>query len=312
MAELDGDKTLDPTAHRRQQARSQGHVARSQDLSSSALLLGGLGALVFAGGKLVDYLTELLRAQLGGGGWSHWLGAEPARHPELIAAQWNASGGALVKVLFPLLVLATLVAIAINLAQTGFLFLPRKAAPDFSRINPLVGWTRLFSTLGAMRLGLAVFKIGGIAAVAYFSLRHEADQWASLSTYELPRIAIFAWQTCLWTCVKIGFALLAFALVDYGYQRWRFERDLRMTPQELREEMRNLQGDGQLAARRRTAQRQRALERLQQVAVPRADVVVSGADGSAVALRYDAASMRAPLLVARGSGSQAERIAHLA
>ena len=106
-------------------------------------------------------------------------------------------------------------------------------------------------------------------------------------------------------------ALFVLAMLDYGFQRWKHEQDLRMTPQEVREEMRNLQGDPQVIARRRSVQRQLALNRLAQ-AVPKADVVVTNPTELAVAMQYDAETMAAPIVVAKGAGVIAGRIRRLA
>ncbi len=311
MAEQNDDKSLDPTPHRRQQARERGQLARSQDLSSAGLLLGGLVVLVFAGGSLLDFLVEFLSRSLGGDAWASWIAAGLSADGEVVAGQWNAVASGLAKALLPLLGLGTLLAVAANLAQTGFLFLPQKLAPDFSHVNPLAGLARLFSATGAVRLGLGVFKIAAIMAVAFFSLYHRRGELASLPQLDLGQIVVFTWQICLSTCVKIGVALLALAALDYLFERLRLERDLKMTPQELREEMRNLQGDPQVAARRRGVERQWVLDRALE-SVPQADVIIADADTLSVALRYDADSMPAPIVVARASGPLAQRMSRLA
>jgi flagellar biosynthetic protein FlhB len=311
MAEYDGEKSLDPTPHRRQQARDAGQVARSQDLSSAALLLGGLVVLFFTGGALLDFLVGMLTGYLGGASWLTGVHSGQGATGEAVVSQWNVLMSSLAKVLLPLIALVTLLSIVVNVAQTGLLFLPRKLAPDFSRINPLGGLGRMLSPAGGARLGFGIVKIAVIVAVALVSLYHRRDELAALAALDLPQIAAFAWQICLWTCIKIGVALLALAVLDYGYQRWRHEQDLKMTPQEMREEIRNLQGDPQVAARRRSVQAQLVLGRLSHT-VPRADVVIASSGGPAVALQFKPESMRAPVVVARGTGPIAQRIRLLA
>ena len=116
------------------------------------------------------------------------------------------------------------------------------------------------------------------------------------------QIALFMSQISLWTGVKIGVALLVLAILDYGFQRWKYERDLRMTPQEIREEMKNLEGNPQMIARRRQVQRQLAMHRLSD-AVPKADVVITNPTELAVAIQYVPESMAAPIVVAKGAGA---------
>ncbi len=311
MAEYDGDKSLDPTPHRRQLAREAGQVARSQDLSSAGLLLGGLVVLFFTGGALLDFLIGLLTGYLGGSSWMSGTEAGQGMSLEAIAGQWNSLMTGLAKVLLPLIALVTLLSIVVNVAQTGLLFLPGKLAPDFSRVNPLSGWGRIFSMSGGARLGFGLIKVAVIGLVALASLYDRREELMSLSALDLPQIAAFAWQICLGTCVRIGLALLALAVIDYGYQRFRHERELKMTPQEMREELRNMQGDPQVAARRRTVQAQLALGQLSHT-VPKADVVIANSAGVAVALQFDAETMRAPIVVARGNGVIAQRIRLLA
>jgi flagellar biosynthetic protein FlhB len=116
---------------------------------------------------------------------------------------------------------------------------------------------------------------------------------------------------CLWTAIKIGLALFILGVLDYGYQWWRHEQDLKMTPQEVREEMKNLQGDPQVIARRKQVQRQIAMQRLSS-SVPKADVVITNPTELAIAVQYDPATMAAPIVVAKGAGVVAARIRKLA
>ena len=118
-------------------------------------------------------------------------------------------------------------------------------------------------------------------------------------------------QILLGTTMKIGVALFILAILDYGFQRWKHEQDLRMTPQEMREEMKNLEGNPQMIARRRQVQRQLATQRLS-AAVPKADVVITNPTELAVAIQYDPLAMAAPIVVAKGAGVIAQRIRELA
>jgi flagellar biosynthetic protein FlhB len=127
----------------------------------------------------------------------------------------------------------------------------------------------------------------------------------------VPEAALFLTQTLFWTTMKVAIALLVLAILDYGFQRWKFEQDLRMTPQEVREEMKNLEGDPQVAARRRQVQRQLAQSRVS-AAVPKADVVITNPTELAVAIQYDPEEMAAPIVVAKGAGAVAQRIRKLA
>ncbi|MEX2112683.1 MAG: EscU/YscU/HrcU family type III secretion system export apparatus switch protein, partial [Pirellulales bacterium] len=284
MAEFTDEKTLDPTPHRRQRARDEGRVPRSADFTSAGLLLGGLVVLVFTGGALVEFLTGLLVDSLGGNAWMHLIERGAPADAQRVAAQWNPILQGLSQVLLPPLALVALLAVALNVVQTGFLFLPGKLAPDLGRLDPLAGWQRIFSAGSGMRLSLSVLKLAVIGAVAFGSVYQRRAELAGIGELELAGMAQFLWDLCLWTSLKVGSALLILAAIDYGYQRFRHERELRMTPQELREELRNLQGDPQLAARRREAQRRLAGDAAVS-SVAAASVVIADSPKAAVALR---------------------------
>ena len=138
MPDYAGEKTLEPTPHRRQQARREGHVAKSHDLGSAGLLLAGLAVLVMLGGGLVGFLVEYCRSQLGG---EPWLTADA----DFAVSQWNATLWALGRYLLPILGLLCLAGVAVNVLQIGFLFLPQRLAFDFARLDPLQGLRRIFS-----------------------------------------------------------------------------------------------------------------------------------------------------------------------
>jgi flagellar biosynthetic protein FlhB len=311
MAADDAEKSQDPTPHRRREMRERGQVAQSQDLTSAAVLLGGLTVLVFTGTALLEYLTGFLVGNLSGQSWMQTLRAGTACETEVVVNQWQTLVAGLAKVLLPVLGLILLLAVVVNTLQTGFMFMPSRVLPDLSRLNPLAGLGRIASGRSAMRLVFGLVKVATIATVAGTSLFARREELVSVSGLGLTEIAAFAWDVCLWTCVRIGFTLVVLAVVDYGFERWKLERDARMTPQEVREEQRTTLGDPQIATRRRTAQRQLA-EQGPAAAVTGADVVISSSDGLAVALRYQPNSMSAPIVVAKGAGASALRIRRLA
>jgi flagellar biosynthetic protein FlhB len=311
MAADDGEKSQDPTPHRRREMRERGQVAQSQDLTSAIVLLGGLTVLVFTGTALLDYLVGLLVGNLSGQAWMDALRMGTAGDAHVVVHQWQTLVAGLTPVLLPVLGLMLLLAVAVNTLQTGFLFMPSRVLPDVSRLNPLAGLGRIASGRSAVRVVFGLVKVATIATVAGASLYARREELISVSGLGLVEIAAFAWDVALWTCIKIGFTLVALAVVDYGFERWKFERDARMTPQEVREEQRTMQGDPQVAARRRATQRQLA-EQGPAAAVNGCDVVISSPEGLAVALRYQSDDMAAPVVVAKGSGASALRIRRLA
>jgi flagellar biosynthesis protein FlhB len=254
MADYPGEKTLDPTPHRRQQARQEGHVARSHDLVSAVMLLVGLAALVTLGGALVAFLIDMCRHQLGGeprlavdSGWA--------------VSQWNTLLWALGRRLLPIFGLLLLAGVAVNVLQTGFLFLPQRVAFDLNRLSPLGGLRRVFSGANLAHLGFGILKVLAVTGIAGAILYNQIEALFGLVALPPPALAQHMAHIVLWTAIKIGAALLLLAILDYAYQRWRHERDLRMTPQELREELRNLEGNPDVIARRKQLHRDVARQR---------------------------------------------------
>jgi flagellar biosynthetic protein FlhB len=304
LAESSNDKSQDATPHRRQQAREEGQVAQSPDLASAGLLIAGLVIVLLLGGKVVEYFIHLAQAQLGG---EAWLSADH----DFAIHQGQSMLLELGQVFAPILGLLLLAAVLVHVFQTGLIWVPQKLALDPSRINPISGFQRLFSLTNAVRLVMGLFKVLIVSLVAFWSLYHRRDEILGVSALALPQIASFIVDITLWTSLKIAMALLILAIADYVYQRWKYDQDLRMTPQEVREEMKNLQGDPQVLARRRQVQRQLALHRVS-TAVPKADVVVTNPTELAVAIQYDPTTMNAPIVIAKGAGAVAARIRRIA
>ena len=158
---------------------------------------------------------------------------------------------------------------------------------------------------------MGLLKMALVAGVAYASLYGQREKILGLAAMTTPEIAGFLAQILIWTSMKIALALLLLAVLDYGFQWWKQERDLRMTTQEIREEMKNLEANPQMAARRKQVQRQLALHRISS-AVPKADAVITNPTELAIAIQYDPETMAAPIVVAKGAGLIAARIRKLA
>jgi flagellar biosynthetic protein FlhB len=304
MPDYSGDKSQEPTPHRRQKAREEGSVARSQDLGSAVLLLMGLGVLWACGTSLVEFLAAYGRRQLGG---EAWVSADAS----FASAHCSGMLWELARHMLPILGLILVGAVVVNLGQIGFFFLPAKLGLDVSRIDPLAGLRRMFSLDNVVRLAFALLKLAIIGGVACVCLYQDFPRILELGGLRISEIAASVWQLVFWTGMKIGLALLVLAVLDYGYQYWRHEQDLRMTPQEVREEMRNLEGDPQITARRRAVQKQLVAGRLSHT-VPKADVVVTNPTELAVAIQYDPDKMAAPIVLAKGAGLLAQQIRRLA
>lgn len=243
------DRTHAATPHRRRQAREQGNVARSQDLGSAMVLLCGVATLTYFGAGLAGYLKTMLRDQLGGKAWLTIQASDVTSHLASLTYGLAAT-------LLPILALLMVTGAVTQLAQSGFLLFPERAPFDAQRINPAQGLARLFSLDNVMRTLFGLIKLAAVAALTAWCTLGNQEIITAAAGGELSQLGTVLINVVLWTCLKIGGLLLALGLADYGYQWWRHERSLRMTTQEIREELRTLQGDPQTAARRKGMQRQ--------------------------------------------------------
>ncbi len=299
-----GDKVHDATPHKRQKAREQGQVAKSQDLGTAALLLVGLGLLLWMGKDAADYFGRLTTEQLGGQAWLHV-------DSEFLMAQWQHVLLGLAKILLPILGLLFLAAVLTQVAQIGLMVVPSAVGMDLNRINPVKGFSRIFSLSSVMRLVFGLVKVLLISAVAGICLWQRMEDVLMLPELSVPQIAWLVCDLLLWTAVKIAVALLILAVLDYGFQKWKHEQDLKMTTQELKDEMKQTQGDPMVAARRKQVHRQIVESQLAAV-VPKADFVVTNPTELAIAIQYDDATMEAPVVLAKGEDAIARRIRMIA
>ncbi|MBK8914394.1 MAG: flagellar biosynthesis protein FlhB [Phycisphaerales bacterium] len=295
------ERTEKPTARRRSEARDQGKIARSTDLAAAVGLLAALLLLNMLGPGIVNTLLSLARH----------LGEPPALQPQDLTPWVMHCIDAVWRCLLPfLLILAVLAALA-GLGQTGLYFSWKRLAPKFSGLNPLSGVKRLFSKDNAVRFAFSLLKMGVVAAVGWWTI--SADAGLILTAGQSGAVGVLHATSALTykLALRMGIALLIIGVADYFWQRYSMERGLMMTRQEVKDEMKNMEGDPAIKARIRRTQYKMALQRLRSD-VPKADVVVTNPTHFAVALRYDDATMGAPRVVAKGADFLAQRIRELA
>lgn len=304
MADSGGDKKHSASDRKRQQAREQGQTVRSQDLTSAALLLASLSALWTLGGSAATQITAGIVEALSSPTLSMNSTSDASNFLLRISSRLGLAA-------VPFLLVMMAAGILINVTQTGLVLSTAKLAPKLSNISPLSGVKRIASLQGLMRLGFGMFKVGIIVVVSFFALRSYQEQLVGMAMMSVPQIAKVLFESLIGVCVWVGAALFILALLEYAFQKWKFEQDLMMTDQELRDEMKETDGDPQMKAHRRQVQRQLAMSQVAQD-VPKADVVVSNPTELAIAIKYDPASMPAPQVLAKGAGVLAQRIRRLA
>lgn len=299
-----GEKTEAPTPRRLSEARNKGQIARSADLNSALLLLGGLVGLRIFGPQMIGSLHEVMRRNLSV--------TEPAVGLTLdIGALVPEIGLILLGAAGPILLVLIFLAVASNLLQTGFLFTTEPLAPKLDKLNPINGVTRMFSSRTAMQLVMNLVKLGIVTAVATVAVNNRLEDIMNAMALTGWPLLIQLTQVLYDIGLQLALALLVIALLDFGWQKWKHIRDLRMSKQEVREEMRSMEGDPRLRQRRRRMQMTQAMQRIQK-AVPTADVIVTNPTELAIAIKYNADAMVAPKVVAKGADHLAKKIREIA
>lgn len=303
VAEDLGERTEAPTSKRLSETRSRGQVAKSTNLSTSIDLIGAVVLLVVMGSWLVESMGALMKRILQPG--ADWGALDSAREL-LVLSAWEGLKGA---VPF-MLILASVAAIA-HLVQTGFLFTLHPLAPKFDKLDPIKGIGRMLSLRSLAKLVVDMVKLAVVGALAWMVLGDKVKQIAGLPLLGAMQGAEMILRMCVELAIWLLVALLLIGVGDYLYQRWQHTRDLRMTKQEVKEEHKAMDGDPKIKSRRIKMAREIALQRARRE-VPTADVIVTNPTHYSVAIRYDATTMRAPTVVAKGVDHLAMRIRHLA
>lgn len=299
-----GERTEQPTERRRTQAREQGNIAKSADLTAALLMLTATGAMQFLGPGLLDAMSRMMHTT---------LSASPMLTFDLetwMKANWTLLGLVAVALL-PFLLLMMIGSAVSNVVQVGFLWSPEALMPKWERMSPISGFNRIVSWHSAARLGGSLGKLIVLAVVAYGYISLHLPVFLQTTHWEVPAMLTQYGQSVVELAFYLSLSLVVLAVFDYGFQFWKHEQDLRMSKQEVREELKEMEGDPQIRMRRRDVHR-KLVEARQMKDVPNADVVITNPTEIAVAIQYDPAKMPAPVVVAKGLGEIAAQIRRIA
>jgi flagellar biosynthetic protein FlhB len=292
-----GDKTEKPTPKRRREARERGQIARSADLSTWVAILATTVLLQITVQRGASALRETLQR----------MGFAVA-HPDLgVAARFAADAAwRAIGVVAPMLIGMMLIALVVSISQVGFKPTSKKLKPDFSRLNPFKGLKKMLGPASWWEVAKSLAKVVLLIAVAWPAVAHAATTLTSGGSGSLGAIARITATTGLTVIRNVSAAGLVVAVADYVVQRRRIMRQLRMTRQEVREEIKTQEGNPDV--RRAIRSRAIAISRNQMIRmVSAADVVVVNPTHYAVALKYETAR-GAPQVVAKGAGVIAQAI----
>ncbi len=300
----DAEKTEDPTQQKKDSAREEGRVPRSQELTVAGLLLGSALVLNTAGSTLAsrvfhtagDVLANIGTIELDAGSAAVMLRTIGWQMVAALAAFLFAMGG---------------VAFVISAAQARGVMSLKPISPNFGKLNPLTNGKRLLGSHAVIELVKSLGKLAIVGGVVYSALSQAMPD--ALRLAEQPALALLPMvrHYSIHLLMTAGLAYLTLAGTDYLYQWWSFQKDLKMSKEEIKQENKQQEGDPQMKQRRRQVARSYARKQMMQD-VPKADVIVVNPTHIAIALRYDPSIAPAPMVLAIGQRLVAERIKAIA
>ncbi|HEY8500888.1 MAG TPA: flagellar biosynthesis protein FlhB [Clostridia bacterium] len=301
-----GERTEKATPRKKQKAREKGQVLQSREISSALVLLIVFVSIKLLGGYMFQEVEAFFRLCVGELAINFDVESinELMRLVGLVLTQ-------LVKIIGPVFAIVLVVSVTAGFAQVGALFTLEPLKPKFSKLNPFKGIKRIFSLRGLVELVKSLMKITIIGVVAWQSIRAEENHIVKLMDQDLASAAVYISSTAIDIAIKICAMMLIIAVLDYGYQWWQYEKDLRMTKHEVKEEYREMEGSPETRQRIRQKQREMSMRRML-TEVPKADVVITNPTHYAVAIKYDADKAPAPVVIAKGMDYMALRIKEIA
>ncbi len=304
MSEQFGEKTEQATPRHLEEAWKRGQIPRSSEVQTVFVITAGILALMFSGRESWRLLHGSVGSVLG-----HLHDAPLTQE----SAQGQVIQGVLLlgQCVWPVLAAAVIGGLLAGGIQSRFRTASEALAANWERVNPVAGFQRLFSFRSAVPTGVAVVKLAVILVLTYGIVKEILTDPIFYAGVELARIADFMASSSLKIVLRVAFALAIIAAADYGYQFWRNQKDLMMTKEEVKEEMKSTEGNPLVKSQQRR-RRQSVSMRKMLSEVPHADVVITNPVRLAIALRYDRKAMRAPRIVAKGSRLNARRIREIA
>lgn len=300
MSEDGSQKTEEPTARRLKRARDEGQVARSVELSAAAVMLSAALMLFTLGGAWVKLLSTYFAA---GFTFDRKVLETPALLPAAFATQLTHA----FLLVLPVMLVTLGVAILASGAVGGYLFSLSSALPKFSKLSPISGFKRMFGSNAAVELIKAILKFFIVTSVLVLLINYHFSELLLLGSMGLKPGLALAGSLIAESALWLTFSLVFIAMIDVPYQRFTFMKRMRMTKQEIRDEMKDMEGQPEVKAQIRRRQREVANSRMMQN-VKNADVIITNPEHFAIALSYDPTSDGAPILIAKGADHMAARI----
>lgn len=300
------DKTEKATPKKKSDARKKGQVFQSREVSASLVLILMIVSMNAFGSLIYGQLSSFIKKA-----FTEYLTNKDAIDTGILAKLFIDGITVLAKTSLPLLLIAMLAGLIVGYAQVGILFTLETLKPQGNRINPFSGFKRIFSLRSIVELVKSIIKISIVAGVAYSYLKSKSNEVVGLMNADLSDILSFIGGSAFAVALRICFAMILVGFFDYLYQRYDYEKNLKMTKQEVKEEFKQLEGNPEIKSKIKQKQRQMSMKRMMQE-IPKADVVITNPTHYAVAIRYEAEKASAPYVIAKGQDYIALRIKQLA
>ncbi len=306
MAGEDGQEKTEPASQkRRDEARREGRIPKSQELSGATLLLAGTASLaLIGGGSLGRHASLMMQRDFSS------MSADPLSITNAMSMIQHLALSTLTAMV-PFLIGIAGVTLLVNAVQARGVIAPEGLEPKLERISPLAGFKRLFSLDALFNVLKALVKVLVIGWVAWLVLKRAWPEVVSTSGAQVPQILGLTRGLAIRMALLVGMVYLIVAAIDYGWQVWQYEKSIRMSKQETVQEHKESEGDPHVKGRIRQLQRSMARKRMMS-SVATADVVVTNPTHIAVALKYDPLVASAPIVVAMGERLMAQKIKEIA
>jgi flagellar biosynthesis protein FlhB len=304
LQQFAGEKTEKATPKKRREARKKGQVVKSQEINTAFTLFMALLAFKLFAGLAVQSFLSFLQKDL-----TEYLNLPLTA--ENAHALFREGILFFAKTALPVSGIVLLSGMAVSYLQVGSLLTFEPLKPDLKKLNPLVGFKRMWSLRSLVELIKAFLKIGLISYVAYGALVSDVKSYDHLLTMDAFAILRFIGENAFSLMWKMVLMFLGLAVLDYAYRWYEHEKEMRMSKEEIKEEFKNIEGNPQIKRKIKERQRAIAMRRMMQE-VKKADVVITNPTHYAVALQYDAKTMHAPVVLAKGIDEVALRIKKLA
>jgi flagellar biosynthetic protein FlhB len=302
----EGEKTEKATPKKRKKAREEGQVLQSKDISASLILLIIFLGLKYFGNYIFEIIAEyakIIILEYAKKSDTFNIGFSAALVRETIIVFLKASG--------PVFIITVLIGITVNYLQVGPLFVLKVLMPKFSKLNPLSGFKRMFSIRSIVELFKSLIKLGIVSYITYLFIKSKLNEMLQLMDVTVISGALYIFQIVIDLAIRICVAFLIIGAIDYIYQWWQHEKDLKMTKQEIKDEYKQVEGNPEIKSRIKQKQREGAMRRMMQD-VPDADVVITNPTHYAVAIKYNQEKFDAPYVLAKGVDYIAKRIKEIA